>query len=62
MAAVGGTPSLKEMNNIVRFGKCFFVTAIQGQVTQDQVLLLVQFEQVSIELFLYPNLEPRHLS
>jgi hypothetical protein len=50
-----------------------FVTAIQGQVTQDQVLSLVQFKQVSngafinfwgtkIELFLNPNLEPRHLS
>jgi hypothetical protein len=25
----------------------FFVTAIQGQVTQDQVLSLVQFKQVS---------------
>jgi hypothetical protein len=27
--AVGGTPSLKEMNKIVRYGECFFVTAMQ---------------------------------
>jgi hypothetical protein len=30
----------------------FFVTAIQGQVTQDQVLLLVLFKQVSNGAFI----------
>jgi hypothetical protein len=43
--AVGGTPSLKEMNKIVRYGECFFVTAIQGQVQQDHVLSSVQFKR-----------------
>jgi hypothetical protein len=43
--AVGGTPSLKEMNKIVRYGECFFVTAMQGQVQQDHVLSLVQFKR-----------------
>jgi hypothetical protein len=43
--AVGGTPSLKEMNKIVRYGEWFFVTAMQGQVQQDHVLSLVQFKR-----------------
>jgi hypothetical protein len=42
--AVGGTPSLKEMNKIVRYGEFFFVTAMQGQAQQDHVLFLVQFK------------------
>jgi hypothetical protein len=42
--AVGGTPSLKEMNKIVRYGECFFVTAMHGQLQQDHVLSLVQFK------------------
>jgi hypothetical protein len=43
--AVGGTPSLKEINKIVRYGECFFVTSMQGQVQQDHVLSLVQFKR-----------------
>jgi hypothetical protein len=42
--AVGGSPSLKEMNKIVKYGECFFVTAMQGQVQHFNVLSLVQFK------------------
>jgi hypothetical protein len=45
-SAVGGTPSLKEMSKIVRYGEFFFVTAMQGQVQQDHVLSLVQFKRL----------------
>jgi hypothetical protein len=39
--------TLKEVNRIAKCGECFFVTAIQGQVSQDHVLSLVQFKQIN---------------
>jgi hypothetical protein len=51
-SAVGGTPSLKEMNRIVRYGECFFVTAMQGQVQQDHVLSLAQFKRLDKSTFI----------